>query len=230
MRLKEKTEEREFMTRKLIRLTESDLHSIISESVQRLLREYDEHLLDGVDSIDVATINMHIKQMIPLGGRVSKNSPYKPIRQLVLYFSEDGAMKHGGRLTKDIVNNILKNEKVRKAVYDLSLRDRKIKGYIYGPNKLSGRPLMQRVVWEMDGILESLMNLNQEYKKTNSAEWFGHTDALMGGYDNRIVGLSGILRSALANATKIKEQIKKMQELLDRPRDPFSYSTRSFGR
>jgi hypothetical protein len=211
------------MRKNVIRLTESQLYNVINESVKKILREFDETLLDGIDSIDARSINMYIKEMIPLGNKVSVKSPYKPIRQLVLYFSPEGASKHGGRLTKDIVNNILKNVEVKKAVDNLTKCDKNIIEYIYGSKKLTGKPLMQRIVWELDGIIEALMKLNEEYKKTNSTNWFGHTEAIRGSEDGRRVGLGDIMFKAVMGATKIKSLISKMQNLLDKPTDPFSY-------
>ena len=209
-----------------IRLTEGDLHRIVKESVRMILEGFDEHLLDGVDSIDARTINMYIKQMIPIGNRVSINSPYKPIRQLVLYFSDEGAMKHGGRLTKDIVINILKNDAVRNAVLELTKCDKNIISYIYGEKKLTGKPLMQRIIWELDGILDALIKLDTEYRKTNSSNWFGHTDAIKGSEDGKRVGLGDIMYNAAMGVTKIKAIMGKMQKLLDKPNDPFAYRIR----
>lgn len=212
------------MDKRIIRLTESDLHNVIMESVSSILNEvFDINLLNDVDSIDVRSINKYIKEMIPLGNRVGKSSPYKPIRQLVLYFSEEGARKHGGRLTKDIVNNMLKNDAIRNAVVELTRADKNIMSYIYGDNKLTGKPLMQRIIWEMDEILKILMKLNQEYEKSGSQNWFGHTEAIKGSDDKKRIGLGEILYNALMGVTKIKELMSKMQKLVDKERDPFSY-------
>lgn len=211
------------MNKRIIRLTESDLHDIIRESVNILLETFNPNLFDDIESADALSINKFIKEMIPLGNRISPNSPYKPIRQLVLYFSENGARKHGTRLTKDVVNNILKNDAVRNAVNDLTKRNNEVLSYIYGEKKLSGKPLMQRIIWEMDGMLETLMKLHQEYEKSGSQNWFGHTDAIKGRDDKKMKGLGEIMYDALIGVTKIKGLMNKLQQLIDKPKDPFSY-------
>lgn len=62
------------------------LNTVLCEMFDEASIPYDKNFLDGIDSIDTRSINYFIKAMIPQGNRVSKNSPYKAIRQLVLYF------------------------------------------------------------------------------------------------------------------------------------------------
>jgi hypothetical protein len=218
-----------------INLTEERIGSIVRGVINEMFGEatkiaYNKNLLDGIDSIDARSINYFIRAMIPLGNRVSINSPYKSIRQLVLYFSSDGATKHGGRLTKDIVNYIMKDDDIRNSVNAISQADSKIIDLIYGENKLTGRPLMQQIVWNLDSILEQLMNLNNAVEKSNIKNYFNGTDALSGSQDGKRVGLSTIMYHAFMGIDEIKNQIKKMQELLDKGKDAFSYNTGRFRR
>ena len=165
--------------------------------------------------------------MIPEGNRVSVNSPYKAIRQLVLYFSPEGAVKHGGRLTKDIVNSILKDDSLRKKVYEISQCDNKIIDTIYGANKLTGRPLMQQIAWNLDTMLEQLTQFNNLFEKSNVKNYFDGTEALNGSADGKRVGLATIMFRAYMGIDEIRKQIKKMQDILDRGRDAMSYTWRA---
>ena len=208
----------------------SILRGVINEMFDEAAISYDPNYLDGIDSIDARSINYFIQAMIPEGNRVSVNSPYKPIRQLVLYFSPDGSVKHGGRLTKDIVNFIMKDDVLRKKVYEISQYDRKIIDLIYGQNKLSGKPLMQQIVWNLDAILQALMDFNEIVSKSNIRNYFNGTEALNGSSDGRRVGLTTIMYKAFMGIDEIKKQIKKMQDILDKEGDPFSYNPGKFRR
>lgn len=206
------------------------VRSVINEMFDEAKIAYDKKFLDGIDSIDTRSINYFIQAMIPSGNRVSVNSPYKAIRQLVLYFSPEGAIKHGGRITKDIVKHILKDDGIRNAVNAITKADNKIIDTIYGQNKLTGKPLMQQIIWNLDEILEQLMTLNTLVDKSNIKNYFDGTDALSGSEDGKRVGLSTIMYHAFMGIDEIKKQIKKMQEILDRGRDAFSYNTGKFRR
>lgn len=209
-----------------ITLTEQELHGIIRESVNRILKEYyDKDFLVGIDSIDNKSISMHIQNMIPSGNRVSVNSPYKAVRQLVLYFSREGAAKHGGRLTKDVVNHIMKDNVLREKIMALTKEDSKILDLIYGKNRLVGKPLMQQVVWHLDEISSLLVEINDLIEKSNVKNYFGHTEALKGSDDGKRIGLSTIMYKAFMGINEIKQQIKNMQAILDKGKDAFSYWT-----
>ena len=219
-----------------IKLSEQKLHAIIKESINRIIREsldemaYDPNFLDGIDSIDSRSINMFIQSMIPQGNRVSKNSPYKPIRQLVLYFSPEGATKHGGKLTKDIVNFILRDNEMRGVVYEISQADKKILDTIYGENKAFGKDLMQQIVWNLDTMSGLFFKLNDLMDKSNIRNYFSGSEAIDGSSDGKRVGLSTIMYRAFMATNEIKKQIKRMQDLVDKPKDPFGYNTGRFRR
>ncbi len=219
---------------KKVNLSESKIKNIVRDVINEMFNEvsipYDKNFLDGIDSIDTKSINMFIQAMIPKGNRVSINSPYKPIRQLVLYFSPDGAAKHGGRLTKDIVNYIMKDDALRSKINEISVYDRKIRELIYGENKLSGKPLMQQIIWNLDTILQALGQFNEIVSNSNIKNYFGGTEALDGANDGKRVGLSTIMFKAFMGIDEIKKQIKRMQELVDKANDPFSYNTGKFKR
>ena len=212
-----------------MRLTESYISRIVRGVINEMVDEvasipYDPNMLDGIDSIDVRSINLYIKSMIPSGNRVSVNSPYKAIRQLVLYFSPEGAALHGGRLTKDIVNFMLKNDVFSSKIFSITQQDKKILDLIYGQNKLTGKPLMQQIVWCLDEILNQLTELNTAMESANFRNYFRDTEAMEGSKDGKRVGLATILFKAYMGANEIKKQIKKMEALLDKPGDPFSYN------
>ena len=191
---------------------------------------YDPNMLDGIDSIDARSINLYIQSMIPNNNRVSINSPYKAIRQLVLYFSPEGAVKHGGRITKDIVNFMLKNEELSSKIFAITQEDKKIINLIYGPKKITGKPLMQQIVWSLDEIINQLMGLNQVMSRADFRNYFSNTEAMEGSADGKRVGLAKILMKAYMGSNEIKNQIKKMDSLLAKQNDPFSYNTGKFKR
>lgn len=220
-----------FNMNRRVNLSESRISSILRGVINEMIGEatvaYDPHFLDGIDSIDDRSINYFIKAMIPEGNRVSVNSPYKAIRQLVLYFSPEGAVKHGGRLTKDIVNSILKDDTLRKKVYEISQCDNKIIDTIYGANKLTGRPLMQQIAWNLDTMLEQLTQFNNLFEKSNVKNYFDGTEALNGSADGKRVGLATIMFRAYMGIDEIRKQIKKMQNILDKGKDALSYTWRA---
>ncbi len=191
---------------------------------------YDPNMLDGIDSIDTRSINLYIQSMIPEGNRVSVNSPYKAIRQLVLYFSDEGAVKHGGRLTKDIVNSMLKNKTLSSIIFAITQEDKKILDIIYGPKKLTGKPLMQQIVWCLDEITAQLGKFNEAMNNSNFRNFFNNTEAMEGSKDGKRIGLVQILMRAYMGANEIKTQMKKMDTLLAKHNDPFSYKTGKFRR
>ena len=220
---------------KKINLSEAYIGNVVRGVINEMFTEvasisYDPHYLDGIDSIDARTINLFIKSMIPLGYKVSKNTPYGPIRQLVLYFSDEGARKHNGRLVKDIVNFMLKDKKLSSIINSITKSDEKIKELIYGQNKLTGKPLMQQIVWNLDEILSQLLELNETIDSGNYKNYFGDSEAMMGSKDGRRIGLSQILYKAFKGVNEIKGQMGKMQALLDKGNDPFSYKTGKFRR
>ena len=218
-----------------LQLTETYISNVVKGVINEMFGEaasipYDPNMLDGIDSIDARSINLFIKSMIPEGNRVSVNSPYKAIRQLVLYFSGEGASLHGGRLTKDIVGMMLKNRTLSSIIYTITQEDKKIIDLIYGQNKLTGKPLMQQIVWHLDEITSQLGKFNEAMNSANFRYFFSNTEAMEGSADGKRVGLAKILMKAYMGTNEIKSQIKKMEALLNKQGDPFSYNTGRFRR
>lgn len=213
-----------------INLSEAYIGSVVRSVINEMFDEakiaYDPHMLDGIDSIDARSINYFIQAMIPEGNRVSVNSPYKAIRQLVLYFSPEGATKHGGKLVKDIVNFMLKNKALSTKIYAITKLDNEILNFIYGDKKLTGKPLMQQIVWRLDEMINQLGQLNEVMNSANFRNYFGDSEAMIGSKDGKRVGLSTILVRAYMGCNEIKEQIKKMQNILDKGNDALSYTWR----
>ena len=84
---------------------------------------------------------------------------------------------------------------------------------------------MQQIVWNLDEMLSSLSEFNNIVSNSNIKNYFNGTEALDGATDGKRVGLSTIMYHAYMGIDEIKNQIKKMQALLDRGRDAFSYNT-----
>ena len=162
-------------------ISEQTISRVIRGVINEMLGEvssipYDPKMLDGIDSIDVRSINLYIQSMIPEGNRISINSPYRGVRQLVLYFSKEGAVKHNGKLTKDIVTFMLKNNDLSSKIYAITQEDKKIIDLIYGPKKLTGKPLMQQIVWHLDEIISQLGELNEVMNSTNYRNYFASSE------------------------------------------------------
>ena len=216
-------------------ISEQTISRVIRSVINEMLGEvssipYDPKMLDGIDSIDVRSINLYIQSMIPEGNRISINSPYRGVRQLVLYFSKEGAVKHNGKLTKDIVTFMLKNNDLSSKIYAITQEDKKIIDLIYGPKKLTGKPLMQQIVWHLDEIISQLGELNEVMNSTNYRSYFASSEAMEGSKDGKRIGLAQILMKAYMGSNEIKNQIKKMEALLAKQNDPFSYNTGRFRR
>lgn len=77
------------MTKKLIRLTESDLHKIVKESVRRMLKESDDFNPTGYKT--VSNLGGHEVQIHPSGDAARfKFYGGKPTDWLKIEFDEDG--------------------------------------------------------------------------------------------------------------------------------------------
>jgi hypothetical protein len=64
----------------------------------------------------------------------------------------------------------------------------------------------------------------------NFRNYFSNTEAMEGSADGKRVGLAKILINAYMGTNEIKNQIKKMEALLNKQADPFSYNTGRFRR
>ena len=214
-----------------INLSEAYIGSVVRSVINEMFDEakslpYDPHRFDGIDSVDASTINMHLRGMIPEGNVVSKKSPYAPIRQLVLFFSDEGARKHGGTNVREIIEFMLKDGTLSRIINSITKCDFKIKDLIYGEKRLTGKPLMQQIVWNLDEMTVQLGKLNDAMNSNNYRSYFSNTEAMEGSKDGKRVGLAPTLMRAFIAINEIKEQIKKMQSILDKGNDALSYTWR----
>jgi hypothetical protein len=237
--------------KKLIRLTESDLHRIIENSVRRVISEgrlnekIDDNLLDGVEYIDDKSVRSIIEKMIPANNRSMKGAEYQPIRQLVMYFNpKNGIARHGSLTDKQVATYILggsflgKNNKfaIKNDYIDLCKEDQALFDTIYGTvrketrrgvvnTKLQGTDLIEQVGWHIHSILKIVQRIIGKLKAGEVNNTFGHIDGIKGYESGKIKGLHQIVIDAGISVSKIQDVMDKLQELCHNGYDPLSYRT-----
>lgn len=237
--------------KKLIRLTESDLHRIIENSVRRVISEgrlnekIDDSLLDGVEYIDNATVRSIIEKMIPASNRSMRGAEYQPIRQLVMYFNpKNGIARHGSLTDKQVATYILggsflgKNNQfaIKNDYIDLCKEDQALIDTIYGTvrketrrgvvnTKLQGAELIRQVGWHIQSILGIVQRIIGKLKAGEVNNTFGHIDGIKGYESGKIKGLHQIVIDAGISVSKIQDVMDKLEELSHNGYDPLSYRT-----
>lgn len=237
--------------KKLIRLTESDLHRIIENSVRRVISEgrlnekIDDSLLDGVEYIDNATVRSIIEKMIPASNRSMRGAEYQPIRQLVMYFNpKNGIARHGSLTDKQVATYILggsflgKNNQfaIKNDYIDLCKEDQALINTIYGTvrketrrgvvnTKLQGAELIRQVGWHIQSILEIVQRIIKKLQDGEVNNTFGHIDGIKGYESGKIKGLHQIVIDAGISVSKIQDVMDKLQELCHNGYNPLSYRT-----
>lgn len=237
--------------KKLIRLTESDLHRIIENSVRRVISEgrlnekIDDSLLDGVEYIDNKSVRAIIEKMIPENNMSMRGAEYQPIRQLVMYFNpKNGIARHGSLTDKQVATYILggsflgKNNKfaIKDDYIDLCREDQALIDTIYGTvrmetrrgvvnTKLNGTDLIEQVGWHIHSILEIVQRIIGKLKAGEVNNTFGHIDGIKGYESGKIKGLHQIVVDAGISVSRIQDVMDKLQELCHNGYDPLSYRT-----
>lgn len=237
--------------KKLIRLTESDLHRIIENSVRRVISEgrlnekIDDNLLDGVEYIDDKSVRSIIEKMIPASNRSMKGAEYQPIRQLVMYFNpKNGIARHGSLTDKQVATYILggsflgKNNKfaIKNDYIELCKEDQALFDTIYGTvrketrrgvvnTKLQGAELIRQVGWHIQSILGIVQRIIRKLKDGEVNNTFGHIDGIKGYESGKIKGLHQIVIDAGISVSKIQDVMDKLEELSHNGYDPLSYRT-----
>lgn len=237
--------------KKLIRLTESDLHRIIENSVRRVISEgrlnekIDDSLLNGVEYIDDKSVRAIIEKMIPENNRSMRGAEYQPIRQLVMYFNpKNGIARHGSLTDKQVATYILggsflgKNNKfaIKDEYIDLCREDRALFDTIYGTvrketrrgvvnTKLNGTDLIEQVGWHIHSILEIVQRIIKKLQDGEVNNTFGHIDGIKGYESGKIKGLHQIVVDAGISVSRIQDVMDKLQELCHNGYDPLSYRT-----
>lgn len=237
--------------KKLIRLTESDLHRIIENSVRRVISEgrlnekIEDSLLDGVEYIDDKSVRAIIEKMIPENNRSMRGAEYQPIRQLVMYFnSKNGIARHGSLTDKQVATYILggsflgKNNKfaIKNDYIDLCKEDQALIKTIYGTvrketrrgvvnTKLQGAELIRQVGWHIHSILKIVQRIIRKLKDGEVNNTFGHIDGIKGYESGKIKGLHQIVIDAGISVSKIQDVMDKLEELSHNGYDPLSYRT-----
>ena len=196
---------------KLLKITEADIHRM----VEGVLQEYRKDYWEGITQTTNREADAFLREMIPYGNRMSKNTPYKPIRQLLNFFSESGASSHENKGTQDIIKYILKDKRIANIIRKISIEDSRIKYKIYHSKTLVGRALMQEVIFSLDEIHDLLIEFNDAMTKANFVNYFQGSEAIDGRANGKFVGLAKITLQAFKGIGELKDITTKMQELLN---------------
>ncbi len=239
--------------KKIIRLTENDLHNIISESVKSILFEagrrvsasdtdtgtftttrpkpkvkkrtrtqgrkitnWDEHTLDGVEYLEPSSIRYIIKGLV---GTIKKNTPFKPIHQLVKFF--DNSRNHVAG--KGMVYGILKRKmpnfdarvKQMDTVYKKIIELAETK---YGDfNKLNEFNML------LGELFDIVSDFTEHVSEAGATDYGSTITAIEGGNEGRDVGIRKIVMGAKAALVKLSNITSRIEELVKKGKDPLSY-------
>lgn len=240
--------------RKIIRLTESDLHNIIKESVKSILSEaghrisasdtetgtltttrpkpkpkrrtrtpgtkitkWDEHTLDGIDSLQPNSIRYIISGLV---GTIRTNTPFKPIHQLVKFFDKKRNNVGGKGMVYGILRSKMPNfEKRVRELNSIYAKIIALSQTKYGDfNKLNDFNLLLN---ELFVVVKDFTDHVVEAGATD----YGSTITAIEGRDNgKDVGIRKIVMNAQKSLVKLSNITAKIEELVKKGKDPFSYN------
>ena len=184
---------------------------------------YDPHLLDGIEFIDVKSAMCFVKSIIS-ADVYDKKSPYVPVRMLVKFFDKDsGVLRHGRGGSADLVRYLRSQSDVRKAIVGLTMKHSELLNLIYEQKQYVGTELIERISWKLKAIVEDVQSLLVGISKSECTRLFGHTEAINGSSDGRLVGLRDIILRANSNLYEIREQIDKLEEIMKKGKNPMEY-------
>ena len=155
-----------------------------------------------------------LKELIPEGNKWLKNTPYKAIKQLVLYFSPNGARKHGGAATREIVEFMLKDRAISRVIKEITQLDYKIHFMVYESRELRGRYLVQEVIYQLIGMREALIKFDQALTNSNFTNYFQDSEAVKGSPDGRRIGLQQIAINAFKGIAELTQELEHMQNAM----------------
>lgn len=191
---------------------------------------YDSNLLKGIEYVDMKSAMAFLRSMIT-NDMYDKKSPYIPIRMLVKFFDkESGVRRHGRGGSAALVKYLLRQEDVSKAINRLTLRHNELLDMVYTQKKYIGHQLIERVYWKLQGIVEEVRVLIQGINKSECIMLFGNTEAINGSGDGRLIGLREIIIRANDSLCDIIKQIAKLDTLMNKGKDPLTYSVSRYAR
>jgi hypothetical protein len=185
---------------------------------------YDPHLLDGIEYIDIKSAMCFVKSVIS-ADVYDRKSPYVPVRMLVKFFDkESGVLRHGRGGSADLVKYLKSQADVRKAIASLTMKHSELLNLIYEQKQYVGTELIERVSWKLKAIVEDVQCLLVGISKSECTRLFGHTEAINGSPDGRLVGLREIVLRANDNLYEIREQIAKLEAIMKKGKNPMEYA------
>lgn len=194
------------------------------KSTKKDIITYDEHMLDGIEYLDINSAMSFIKSMIP-SDVYARKSPYMSVRKLVKFFDkESGVLRHGRGGSADLVRYLYSHDEIRKQIALLTARDSELITLIYEQKMYNGLELVERVVWKLDAIMEAVQTLTAEISHSQCDVLYGKTEAMKGSPDGRLVGLQDIIINAVQKIDEVTKQAKKLDNLLKKGNDPLSYA------
>ena len=185
---------------------------------------YDPHMLDGIHYVDNASAMYYLKSMIS-GDVYDRKSPYVPVRLLVKYFDKDtGVLRHGCQGSAALVKFLFKRPHISRAINGLTKKHGELLHLIYVQKDFQGSQLMERVSWKLQAIMDDVRTLIKGIETSDAMTLFENTEAIQGSTDGRRLGLKDIVFRAALNLSKIDDQVRKLEGIMRRGKDPFSYS------
>lgn len=185
---------------------------------------YDPHILDGIEFVDTKSALCFVKSIIS-ADVYDKKSPYVPVRMLVKFFDKDsGVLRHGRGGSADLVRYLNRQADVRKAIVGLTVKHSELISLIYEQKQYVGTELIERISWKLKSIVEDVQNLLVGINKSECTRLFGHTEAINGSPDGRLVGLRDIVLRANSSLYEIKSQIDKLEAIMKKGRNPMEYA------
>lgn len=216
---------------RLIRLTESDLHNIIKESVSKIISEikgqnkksineaYDEHMFDGVEYINPGEVKYIIRNIV---GNIRSNTPFKAIHQLVK--SLDASRNHvAGR---GMILNLIKKKVPDFDVYLRNLNTAYANIIELAKSNYGGFQKLDEFNMNLMDIYKVVMVLAKAIKESGAVDPGSSITAINGGNSGKDVGLARIVGDAQWSLAKISNIMGKVEDIIKNGKDPMSYNDR----
>ena len=202
------------MTYKLFENLDRGIGKIVNEA-------FDTSILKGIDHLTPSEVPKLIKSLV--GDIYQRKSPFAPIQAIALYFSEKGALGHSVG-AKPIINHLLKDADVSKAVWIIQQTIKKIESLI--EQRGMGYQMIYEFEYLLDDVINAVTTLNVALNKNYQLDWFRGSEAIDGSKDGKRKGLASILIQASMNMSKLKEFIGELKKFADKGKDVMKYRNR----
>lgn len=190
---------------------------------KRVSVPYDKNLLKGVKYVDSSTVVSFIKSLVS-NSVMDRKSPYVPIRMLVIFFDkENGVRRHGRKGSWEVIRYLESVKEIRKCIASITVKHYELLEIIYKKGRPSAKELAQKVTWKLKAMIEDVQKLLVNINKSECIALFGHTEAIKGRDDGRMVGLQELVVRANNGLYEILEQMDRLEALMAKGSDPMNY-------